>query len=103
MSSAQGNSITGLLSIIGYVFLFFVLMNIIIQGLFHLVMELSDDVIGWVGGIGKSQMGKDTEGKVSSTFLALGRFGSTGVAQMSAKGPGGGGGGGATPNSGGKK
>lgn len=101
MSSAQGNSITGLLSIIGYVFLFFVIMNIIIQGLFHLVMELSDDVIGWVGGIGKNQMGKDTEGKVSGTFMALGRFGASGVDRMTPKVPGGGGG--ATPNSGGKK
>ena len=65
-------------------------MNIIIQGLFHLVMELSNDVIGWVGGIGKSQMGKDTEGKVSSTFLALGRFGASGVDRMTPKVPGGG-------------
>jgi conjugal transfer/type IV secretion protein DotA/TraY len=35
IASTQGNSITGLFSIIGFVFLFFVIMNILIQGLFH--------------------------------------------------------------------
>ena len=57
------------------------------------MMELSDDVIGWVGGVGKNQMGKDTEGKVSGTFMALGRFGASGVDRMTPKPPGGGGGG----------
>ena len=82
MSSAQGNSITGLLSIIGFVFLFFVIMNIIIQGLFHLVMELSDDVIGWVGGMGTQKIGKDAEGRISSMFVAGGRFGATGAEKL---------------------
>ena len=53
-------------------------------------MELSDDVIGWVGGIGKSAIGRDTEGKVSNTFAALGRFGASGVDRMTPKAPGGG-------------
>jgi conjugal transfer/type IV secretion protein DotA/TraY len=76
IASTQGNSITGLFSIIGFVFLFFVIMNILIQGLFHVVMELADDAIGWVGGIGRNSIGKDTEGKVSNMFMMGGRFGS---------------------------
>jgi conjugal transfer/type IV secretion protein DotA/TraY len=76
IASTQGNSITGLFSIIGFVFLFFVIMNILIQGLFHIVMELADDAIGWVGGIGRNAIGKDTEGKVSNMFMMGGRFGS---------------------------
>lgn len=83
--AAQGNSVTGIFSAIGYVFLFFVIMNIIIQGLFHLVMELSDDAIGWVGGIGRNNIGKDVEGKVSTMFVAGGRFGATGIATSMGK------------------
>lgn len=75
MANVQGNSITGFASVIGYVFMFFMLMNIIIQGLFNLVSDLSDDVIGWIGNVGRSQLGRDTEGKASNVFMAGGRFG----------------------------
>jgi conjugal transfer/type IV secretion protein DotA/TraY len=84
MAAAQGNSITGLFSAIGYVFLFFVIMNTVIQGLFHLVMELPDDAIGWIGGIGRSNIGRDTEGKVHQVFMAGGRFGSGSAGQAGA-------------------
>lgn len=73
VASAQGNSFTGLVSIIGYMIIFFVIMNTIIQGLFNLVMDLSDDVIGWIGSVGRSQMGRDTEGKVHNVFMMGGR------------------------------
>lgn len=79
IAAAQGNSITGIFSAIGYVFLFFVILNIIIQGLFNLTMELADDAIGWVGGIGRSSIGRDTEGKVHNMFMMGGRFGAGGV------------------------
>lgn len=72
MAAAQDNSITGVASALGYVFLYFMLMNIIITGLFHLTSELADEALGWVGGIGKSNMGKDTEGKVHNLFQAGG-------------------------------
>ena len=49
-------------------------MNTVIQGLFHLTSELADDAIGWVGGIGRQNIGKDTEGKVHGLFVAGGRF-----------------------------
>lgn len=79
MAAAQGNSVTGIFSAIGYVFLFFVIMNIIISGLFDLVSQLPDDVIGWVGGVGNQKIGKDAESKISGMFVAGGRFGATGV------------------------
>ncbi len=92
MAAAQGNSVTGIFSAIGYVFLFFVIINTVIQGLFHLVMELPDSVIGWVGGVGRSDIGRDTEGKVNQIFLAGGRFGqgsAAGAAGAAAKSLGG--------------
>ena len=92
MAAAQGNSVTGLFSAIGYVFMFFVIMQTLITGLFHLVMELADDAIGWVGGIGRQNIGRDTEGKVSNLFMAGGRFGAGGVDRMKPRGGGGSGG-----------
>lgn len=64
-----------------------------IQCLFSLVIELSDDVIGWVGGIGSQKIGKDAENKISGMFVAGGRFGAGGVdrAASAAKAVGGGG------------
>jgi len=76
VAAAQGNSVTGIFSIVGYVFLFFVTMNTLVQGLFNLVFELADDVIGWVGGVGRSTIGREVEGKTSNLFVAGGRFGS---------------------------
>lgn len=103
VAAAQGNSVTGLFSFIGYVFLFFVIMNTLVQGLFNLVFELADDVIGWVGGVGRATIGREVEGKTSQLFLAGGRFGS-GAAGAVMKGKGGdgdGGGGGVGGSKGG--
>lgn len=50
-------------------------MNTLVQGLFNLVFELSDDVIGWGGGVGRSTIGREVEGKTSNLFIAGGRFG----------------------------
>ena len=72
--------------------MFFVILNIIIQGVFNLTLELADDVIGWVGGVGRSSIGKDTEGKVHQMFMVGGRFGSSAAQNMGPKMPGGGGG-----------
>ncbi|MES2977734.1 MAG: DotA/TraY family protein [Pseudomonadota bacterium] len=70
VANVQGNSVTGLVSIIGLLLMFFLLMNILIQGLFNLVQEISDDTIGWVGNLAKSQMGRDIEGRAHSLFTA---------------------------------
>ena len=79
VAAAQGNSITGIFSVLGFIFIFFVIMNTVIQGLFHLTSELADDAIGWVGGIGRQNIGKDTEGKVNNLFVAGGRMASGGM------------------------
>lgn len=61
-------------------------MNIIIQGLFDLVMQLPDDVIGWVGSTGSQKIGKDAESKISGMFVAGGRFGAAGAERMATAG-----------------
>jgi hypothetical protein len=57
--------------------------------------ELPDDAIGWVGGIGRNNIGKDVENKVHGMFMAGGRFGAGGVGMMK---PSIGGGGGPKPD-----
>lgn len=103
VAAAQGNSITGIFSVIGFIFIFFVVMNTVIQGLFHLTSELADDAIGWVGGIGRQNIGKDTEGKVNNLFVAGGRMASGGMTRSIGTSTLGGkaaGGGGVKPNNG---
>lgn len=53
--------------------MFFILMNIIIQGTFNQIMDLSDDVIGWVGSVGKNTAGRGAEDKAHGGFVAVGR------------------------------
>lgn len=94
VASVQGNSLTGAVSIIGFIFIFFVIMNTLIQSLFNLTIDLPDDVIGWVGGVGRSQIGRDLENKVSALFVAGGRFGAQAATPKPNFGGGKGGGGG---------
>lgn len=86
MANVQGNSVTGIFSIIGFIFIFFILMNILIQGLFNLTMDLKDDVIGWIGNVGRSQIGRDTESKASNLFVMGGRIASGHAQNMIAGG-----------------
>jgi len=58
VGNVQGNSLTGVVSVLAFLAIYFVLLNGIIQSAFNLVEEISDDVIGWVGHAGKSQVGR---------------------------------------------
>lgn len=77
MANAQGNSITGLLSIVGYLVIYGVIMSTLITACFELIKVVPDQVIGFVGsGNISTHLGREIEGKMSSMFLAAGRFGS---------------------------
>ncbi len=47
----------------------------IIQGLFNLTYDLADDVIGWIGGIGKATIGRDADSKVGQSFVVAAKVG----------------------------
>lgn len=70
VAQVQGNSITGLVSILGFIGLFFVILNTIIQTSFNLVEEISDDVIGWIGSAGKSRVGSGADDRAGNVFMA---------------------------------
>lgn len=73
MSNVQGNSLTGLASIVMLLGIF-VIMNItMIHGLFNLITLIPDQVLGWVGNLSNTQLGKETEEKAHAMFVNLGR------------------------------
>lgn len=71
MGNAQGNSITGLMSIAGYLIIFFVLNVTLIQGLFNMIFLLPDQILSLVGSGGHmADLGKEVESKVHGLFLS---------------------------------
>lgn len=76
MASVQGNSITGLASIVALLVVFFLLNMILINSCFELVQVIPDQVIGFVGaGDINTHLGKATEGKVNQLFMLASRSG----------------------------
>jgi len=107
MAGVQGNSITGLASIIGFICIFFILCNLIIQGSFNLIHIIPDQVLGWVGNAANAHLGRDLESKVNNLFVAGSKNASGMAASMRNQGGRGdknavAGGGGGTGGSGGK-
>ena len=86
MSNAQGNSMTGLFSIIGFLVVFFVLNVTLIQGLFNMIFLLPDQILSLIGSGGHmADLGKEVESKVHGLFMAGARMsGGPGMAKMAA-------------------
>lgn len=118
MAGVQGNSVTGIGSFIGFICIFFIICNLIIQGSFNLIHIIPDQVLGWVGGHMNAHLGRELEGKVHGVFMGAVNRGQgltsgirAGAGQVApaggAQGQGGGGGNPATPgpsnNSGGQR
>lgn len=57
MAAAQGNSVTGLLSIVGYLILFCVVLFGLVQTCASLVIDIPDRLLGWVGGVAENNRG----------------------------------------------
>lgn len=70
IAQLQGNSVTGVASILMFIGFYFVILNVIIQGSFNLVEEISDDVVGWLGQAGKSSVGRGMDERAGSMFIA---------------------------------
>jgi len=75
MANVQGNSITGLASIVALVGVFMYLIIHLVHEAFNFgVLTMPDQVMNWVGGHAASSFGRNTEGK-SSTFISTGAGG----------------------------
>jgi len=83
MANAQGNSITGLYSIVGFLALFAVMNITLIQSLFNMIYLLPDQVLSLVGNAGHmADLGKDAEHKIHALFMATGRTSQSAVAEL---------------------
>lgn len=73
MANVQGNSITGVASILLLLGIFCMLNITMIHGLFNLITLIPDQVLGWVGNMGNTQLGKEVEEKAHQLFVGMGR------------------------------
>lgn len=75
MANAQGNSVTGLASILMFLVVYFVLAWTLIQSCFNLIYVITDQVLSFVGGQIAAKLGQDTEDKSNNMFLLAARTG----------------------------
>ena len=97
MGNVQGNSVTGIASIIGFLFIFWILMHTLVTTLSNMSVLLPDQALAWAGKAIGATLGRDADQQARGTFLAFGRFGQQGMGEMAkaaqgARGAGGGGG-----------
>lgn len=88
IGGVQGNSVTGLASIVGLLIIYVVINITFLQSIFGLIEVIPDQVIGFVGaGELHSPLGKDSEAKINALFAAAQRNGqATGMGAMGAVG-----------------
>lgn len=100
MANVQGNSITGLGSIVMFLVVFFVMQLTLISASFNLIYVITDQVLAFLGGAVAQRLGQDTEDKVNNMFIMAARVGPSVRGAMR---PTGGGGKGAGDAGGGQK
>lgn len=80
MANVQGNSMTGVASVIGLLGIFIIINVTLINACFELIHVIPDQVIGFIGsGSVNTHLGKDTEGKINGMFGMVVRGGRDGV------------------------
>ncbi len=70
MANMQGNSTTGVASVIGFVIIYGLLNFTLISSFFNLVSLLPDQVLGWIGHAPGVQLGKEVGDKVHGLVVA---------------------------------
>jgi conjugal transfer/type IV secretion protein DotA/TraY len=76
VGSAQGNSLTGLMSIVAYLVIFTVIGTTLVNSTFSMMLQLPDRMIGWIGNNQNSAIGHEVESKVAGVFISAARGGS---------------------------
>lgn len=87
MANAQGNSITGIISILGYLTVLFILNWTLIQGLFNMIFLIPDNVIGMIGAGHSAELGREVENKMHGLFLNFTNRVSMGMASKGPRAP----------------
>lgn len=69
VANAQGESLTGLISVIAYLVIFAILGTTLITSMFNLTLHMADRVIGFVGTGIQNSIGHDVENRVNGVFI----------------------------------
>lgn len=84
VGTAQGNSLTGLLSIVAYLIIFTVMGMTLVNSTFTMMLNLADRMIGWIGSNQNAAIGHEVENKVAGVFVNAARASSGAVSQSMA-------------------
>jgi conjugal transfer/type IV secretion protein DotA/TraY len=79
VGSAQGNSLTGLMSIAAYMVIFTVMGMTLVNSTFSVMLNLPDRMIGWIGNNQNAAIGHEVENKIAGVFVAAARGGAGAV------------------------
>lgn len=71
VANAQFDSLTGIVSVIGYLAIYFMLGANLIQTSFSLIFVVPDQVINWVGGLASPTLGRETTGEVRGALAVF--------------------------------
>ena len=72
VANAQFDSMTGIVSVIGYLAIYFMLGANLIHTSFSLIFVVPDQVINWVGGSAAATLGRETTGEVRGMLAVFG-------------------------------
>ncbi|WP_233639754.1 DotA/TraY family protein [Achromobacter xylosoxidans] len=64
LANVQGNSVTGLATIIGVLAVFMVWQVVMVQGIFNMVYEIPDRSLGWIGSQLEARFGREMDHKI---------------------------------------
>lgn len=82
VGTAQGNSLTGLMSIVAYMVIFTVMGMTLVNSTFTMMLHLADRMIGWIGNNQNAALGHEVENKVGAVFVNAARGGAGAVGAM---------------------
>ncbi len=71
VANVQFNSFTGLVSLLGFLFIYLSLSLNLVHSCFNLILIVPDQVINWVGGLAPQHLGRDTNDAVRSGVNVL--------------------------------
>ncbi|RQZ11910.1 hypothetical protein DIE15_24735 [Burkholderia sp. Bp9031] len=71
VANAQFDSLTGIVSVIGYLAIYFMLGANLIHTSFSLIFVVPDQVLNWVGGVATATLGRETTGEVRGALAVF--------------------------------
>lgn len=80
MANVQGDSITGIYTILAFLAIFWIMNLMLVQGGMNLIFAIPDQVLNWLGSVGQSHLGKEAESKVYGMIFSVAAMGRNMVA-----------------------